>query len=79
MPAIDPRNIEVMDPMVAQMLRQQSPAESLRQVSGAHAMAIQLVRGGILSQHPDWSEAQIQAEVEKRMLRDAIAIPQARH
>lgn len=78
MPPIDPRNIEVVDPMLAEFLRRQSPAESLRQVSSSHAMASQLVRGGIRQQYPDWSERQVQAEAERRMFGDAVAVSTTR-
>lgn len=74
MPPIDPRNIEVVDSVTAKFLRRQSPSESLRQVSSSHELAAHLVRGGIRGEHPDWSEAQVQAEAEKRMFGDSVAV-----
>lgn len=67
MPAIDPRNIEVMDPAQAAILREKSMAERVAMIGAANRTARALVAAGIRVTHPDWSDEQVQAEVARRM------------
>lgn len=66
-PAIDPRDFEMMDPLMIDVLRQKTAAErfqmAARMWSGAHAMLSELMK----TQHPDWSLVERQAEVAKRL------------
>lgn len=59
--------IELADPETIEMLRHKTPAEKLEMAAGmwrsARAMLLNLVR----SEHPDWSDEQVAAEVARRM------------
>lgn len=71
MPAIDPRQIEGMDPALLAALRGQSAKESLRQALAAHELGRRLVEAGVAAQHTGWSADQVRGEVLRRMLGDA--------
>lgn len=73
MPAIDPRNIEVLDPAVVSALRGMSATESLRQALEAHELGRSLVESGVRAQHPEMPAAEVQIEVIRRMHGDAVA------
>jgi hypothetical protein len=64
---IDPRNIEVIDDAVAEILRQKSPAERVAMITDANRTARLIAAAGIRYQHPDWDEAQVHAEVLRRV------------
>src|SRR5688572_7114620 len=65
--AVDPRNIEVIDDELAQVLRDKTPAERVEMIGAANRTARLLAAAGIRYNHPDWDEAQIQAEVIRRV------------
>lgn len=65
---LDDGQIEVVDQAMADMMRLKSPAEKVAMVSAAHRTAKKLMAAGIRHSHPDWSEAEIQAEVCRRLL-----------
>ena len=48
-------------------LRRMTPEQKLLEVSKLNTQARGLVYGGVRLRHPDWDEAQIQAEVRRRM------------
>jgi hypothetical protein len=73
MPPIDPRNIEVIDQEVANAIRSISAKESLNQALDAHELGRNLVESGVRSQHPDWSDQEVQIEIIRRMHGDAVA------
>ncbi len=73
MPAIDPRNIEMMDPIMVEVLKRLSPKETLRQALESHELGRRLVESGVRTQYPDWSDKQIQIEILRRMHGDAVA------
>ncbi|MEM1304226.1 MAG: hypothetical protein AAGG46_04985 [Planctomycetota bacterium] len=73
MPRIDPRNIEVVDPLVIEPLRKMSGRESLRQALASHDLGRQLVESGVRAQHPDWPDEDVKIEVLRRMHGDAVA------
>ena len=64
---IDPRNIEVIDDDLAAVLRAKTPAERIEMIAAANRTARLIARAGILYQHPDWDERQIQAEILRRV------------
>ena len=68
---IDPRNIEVIDDDLAEILRQKTPAERIAMTADANDTARILAAAGIRHGHPDWSEQQVQREVARRMLGEA--------
>jgi hypothetical protein len=63
--------VEAIDDATAALLRQLSPAESIVLVGDANITARALVAAGARRLHPNWTEAQIRAEVAGRMLGDA--------
>ena len=73
MPAIDPRNIEVVDAVQAAVLRKMSARDSLRQATESHALGRRLVESGVRAQYPDWADNAVQHEVIRRMHGDAVA------
>lgn len=65
--SVDPRNIEVIDDELAEVLRLKTPAEKVEMVAAANRTARLLAAAGIRYQNPEWNDAQIQAEVIKRV------------
>lgn len=63
--------VEQLDPRVAEILRRTTVAERIAMIGEANEMGRLLTAAGIRYRHPEWSEAQIQAEVVRRMLRGA--------
>ena len=66
---IDPRRIEVLDEAVAVMLRTKTPAERVAMAAHANQTMRLLIEGHLRTQHPEWSNTQIAAEVVRRMTR----------
>lgn len=64
---IDPRRIEVIDDDLAVVLRDKTPAERLGMIAAANRTARLLAAAGIRYQHPDWNDAQVHAEVIRRV------------
>jgi regulator of protease activity HflC (stomatin/prohibitin superfamily) len=62
-----PDKIEVVDDALAEILRAKSPAERIAIVAEANRTARILAAAGARYLHPDWEEAQIQAEVVRRV------------
>jgi len=68
---MQPLRIEVIDRAYAAILATKSPAEKISMVAEANRMARMLAAAGARYLHPDWNEAQIQAEVVRRMTHGA--------
>ena len=64
---LSPRNIEVVDEQLVEVLRRKTPAEKVKMVAAANRTARLLAAAGIRYQHPDWNDAQVQAEVIRRV------------
>jgi hypothetical protein len=62
-----PTNIESIDDSLAEVLRTKSPAEKVAMINAANRTARILAESGVRFMHPDWDEAQIQAEVIRRV------------
>ncbi|MGD9634843.1 MAG: hypothetical protein AB7G28_24270 [Pirellulales bacterium] len=62
-----PQNIESVDDQLAEVLRTKTPAEKIEMVAAANRTARLLAAAGVRYTHPDWDEAQIQAEVIRRV------------
>jgi hypothetical protein len=71
----DPKRIEVVDEAVAAIPRTKTPAERVMMGSAANRTARLPIAGRILSVHPECTEAEVLAEVARRML--AAALPTA--
>jgi hypothetical protein len=65
---IDPKRIEVVDDAVAEILRRKTPAERIALGFAANRTVRLVVEGGIRSNHPDWDDERVRAEVARRML-----------
>lgn len=62
-----PKQIESVDPALVEVLRAKSPAEKIEMVAAANRTARLLAAAGTRLLHPEWDEAQIQAEVIRRV------------
>ena len=65
---LDDGQIEVVDPFVAECLRRRTFAERMEMVFEANRTMRLLIAGRLNTDHPDWTDEQIQAEVARRML-----------
>ncbi len=68
---LDPSRIEVVDEVIAEILRKKTPAQKVEMVFAANRTARMLVRGGVLLRHPDWDEEEVKREVSRKMLNAA--------
>ena len=66
---LDPGQIEVVDDAVAEVLRRMTPARRVQAALEANVFVRLAIAGHLATVHPDWTEAQVQAEVARRMLR----------
>lgn len=63
-----PREHEVVDNIVAGILRQKKPYERMMMALEANKTVRLLLKTTLYNQHPDWNEQQIKEEVARRML-----------
>jgi Rv0078B-related antitoxin len=66
------RTMEIVDDRVAEILRSKSPAERLVIADGMWRFARRMIREIIVREHPDWSEAEINRQVARRMSHGAF-------
>ena len=66
---LDRGQIEVLDDALADVLRRKTPAEKIQMIAAAHRTARQLIAAGVRHQHPEWGDAQVEAEVVRRLTR----------
>jgi hypothetical protein len=59
--------IETLDPAMVEVLKSKTPAERVEMVAAANRTARILAEAGARYLHPDWDDAQIQAEVHRRV------------
>jgi len=59
--------IEVVDDAMAEVLRAKTPAERLEMVGELWCSAREWIDSAVRWQHPEWDEAQVLAEVRRRM------------
>lgn len=64
---IDARRIEVLDPIVAEILRRKSPAERAQQSSNMHRFARSAIESQLRYLHPDWTDDQVNTEMLRRL------------
>ena len=69
---LPPKNIEVIDDVMAEVLRAKTGAQRLAIASGMYSSARRMLAGYLKTQHPDWSEAQISAATARRLSHGAI-------
>jgi len=65
--SVDPRNIEVVDDQLVDILRKKPRAQKVEMVAAANRTARLLAAAGIRFQNPEWDETQVQAEVIRRV------------
>jgi len=68
---LDKGQIEVLDDAQADVLKQKTPAERVAMISVCNKTMRLLIDGHLRTRHHDWSDAQIDAEVIRRMTRGA--------
>ena len=66
---LDDGQIEVLDDAQAEALRRKTPAERIAMVSDAWRFCREWVSAAVASRHPDWDEAAVREEVNRRLLR----------
>ncbi len=59
--------VEIIDPMMVEILRKKTPAERLKVAFGMWESARVMIRGVLRQQHPEWSESQILRESAWRL------------
>jgi len=69
---LDRGQIEVIDRKVAEVLRRKSPAERLAIASGIWESVRTMLLTQLAELHPDWSPAQVEREVVRRMSHGAV-------
>jgi Arc/MetJ family transcription regulator len=65
---LDPGQIEVVDDAVAEILRHKTPAERVAMALAANRLVRLRIEGHLRTIHPDWTDAQVQAEIARRVL-----------
>lgn len=61
--------VEMMDPMMVEVIQNKTPAERLAIAFGMWDSARVIISAGIRHQHPDWSDAEVEHEIAARMRR----------
>jgi hypothetical protein len=56
---IDPRRIELLDPVVAAILRRKTPAEKLQAAFDSNEFVREVMAAGIRRQHPTWTAEEV--------------------
>ncbi len=59
--------MEVMDDTMADVLREKTEAERLKIADRMWRSARSILRGAIQTEHPDWSEEQVNGEIAERI------------
>ncbi|MDZ4684436.1 MAG: hypothetical protein SH850_05050 [Planctomycetaceae bacterium] len=59
--------VEILDPMVVEILRQKTPAERLAQAFDMWDFAVVMIRSSIRHEHAEWSEAEVLREAARRL------------
>ena len=59
--------VELIDPMVVEILRRKTPAQRLAQAFAMWDTACVVIRGSIRQQHPEWNDEQVLREAARRL------------
>lgn len=65
--AIDRRRIEVLHPVVAEILRRKTPAERAQQASDLNRFARTAIDSHLRFLHPEWTDQQVHEELLRRL------------
>ena len=63
---------EVMDDVLAEVLRHKTEVERLRIAARMWRSARVILRGAIRTEHPDWDAAQVNREIARRISHGAV-------
>ncbi len=69
---IDERNIEIIDDIMARILREKTPQQRLAIAFTLWTSARKQLLNYLRTEHPDWTDSMIQKEVAKRLSHGAI-------
>jgi hypothetical protein len=69
---LDPRQVEVVDDRVAEILRRKTPEERLRIGLNMWIGARRMLLSHIKNIHPEWSQQEVEHEVARRLLHGSI-------
>jgi hypothetical protein len=69
--SVDPRTIEILDDMSVQILQRMTPEQRGAIAAQMHETGRAILRTQIESRHPEWSAAEVQAELARRWSRDS--------
>lgn len=64
-------HVEYMDRELVEMLHSKTTAEKIAMVGAAHRTMRLLVASGIRSKHPEWTEEEVLAEINRRIFHGA--------
>jgi Rv0078B-related antitoxin len=59
--------VELMDPMMVEIMRNKTPAERLAVAFRMWDSARLIVKGGVMYLHPDWTDKEVELEIALRM------------
>lgn len=65
---LDPNRIELLDPEMVAVMKSKSPAEKLAMAFASNRLVRLRLAGHFRTEHPDWTNDQIDAAVAKRVL-----------
>jgi hypothetical protein len=68
---IDPRRIEVLDAMVAEILRRKSGTERVQMTVESNRSMRRRLEAQIRQLHPNWTDDEVRAEIARRVLNGA--------
>ena len=60
--------VEIIDPMIAEIWRQKTPAERLERAFGMWDFAMEMLQANLQREHPEWTAAARQREIRRRVL-----------
>jgi hypothetical protein len=63
--------VELLDPMVVEILRRKTPAERLALAFAAHRTMRLRMEGHLRTRHPDWDTPTVMREIARRISRGA--------
>ena len=69
---LDPKHIEVPDPLMVEVLRRKLPWERLRIGFDMWVSAHNMLLTHIRHSHPDWTQTEVEHEVARRMSHGAV-------
>lgn len=59
--------VELLDPMVVEILRKMTPQERIARAAGMWRTAVVMARGCVRQENPDWTEEQVLRESARRI------------